>query len=469
MQVLHTPHEKEVYIDIFDGEISEEYLELWAEGVSEESIISSWWFNKESQEEYNYKVYLDGKLYEETTETFLVISGLEAEKEYEILVEMYSKEGEFLFDASTSVSTLALPSGNIVSIPDAGLEDSIRQSLFLPDRVIYQSDMERLEFLFSAFMDIKDLTGLEHATHLEFLDITGNQVKELSPLKDLLYLGYLNVADNSITNIDSLSGMYIYNLDLSGNPISDITTLESQIDLEYLYLHNTAITDIEVLLKLEYLSEVSLFGIEGLTFEEGTSELAVVEQLLARGVNAFLNQEEFDGSSPIAINVIDVTEDSIEIDWTYEGEEEVTYYSAFLDQELVNTIEEENYLFSYLSSDTTYDITVAAFDLEDTWIGWTEISVTTLAYDTNEEEKEKPEEDGEEDITEEENKSEETPTVKPVDKQKAEENKTSTDKKTTGNKLPVTATNTLNYILIGFTLLILGCVGVYFSRRTVLS
>lgn len=457
MQVLLSLKTAGVYIDILDGEVSEEYLELWAEGTSEESIFLFWWYflNDEDSyfEEYQYKVYVNGKLYKKTKETDLLITGLKAETEYDILVEMYHPNGALLLEASMSATTLAMPSGDIITIPDAGLEAAIRQSLNLPKRKIYQSDMERLTMLDGAFMDIKKLNGLEYAVNIEWIELTGNYIKDLTPLKNLQYLDSLSIADNNITNIKPLKGMYLYNLDLSGNPIKDISVLETLIDLELLYLHNTSITDISVLLTLDYLMEVTLFGIEGLTFEVGTPELAVVEELLARGVYVYISEDDFFGVSPISFNVLDVTEDSIELDWTFDGDEEVAYYGVIFDYEWVDEVEDGYYLFTDLLADTSYDIAVVAFDEEDEFIGFAEITVSTLPLNKNKNnDKEKVKD----------KKNEVTPVVKPVDNKPSND---STAKKTAGNKLPVTATNTTNYILVGLVLLILGAIGVYALRR----
>ncbi|WP_223701236.1 leucine-rich repeat domain-containing protein [Sutcliffiella deserti] len=464
--ILNVWQDAGVYVDLFDEEFFP-YFDLWTEGTSEESIFLSWWYSFENEEdlyhEYQYKVYVDGTLYEETIENYLLVTNLKADTEYDILVEMYNQDGEFVDEAFTLARTLPLPTGDIITIADAGLDEAIRQSLHLPDRVIYQSDMDRLYYLYASHMQISDISGLEYAYNLESLDLQGNMIESLTPLKNLQYLGHLSIADNALTNIDALKDMYLFSLDISGNPITDISVLDTLSDLEYLYLHHTAVSDLSVLLTLDYLMEVSLFGIEGLTFEEGTPELAIVDELIARGVVVYLDEDDYYGSSLIDINVLDVTDNSIEIDWTYEGEEEIAYYEIMVDQEWVDTVGEGYYLFTDLHSDTSYDIAIAAFDAEGNWLDLNEITVSTLPLEADEED-ENPapvEED-----------KEETPVGKPVDDKntdgtkKEKDTKTSTDKKAEGNKLPVTATNTMNYILVGFALLLVGFGALLFARRT---
>lgn len=434
-----------VYVDLLDDTLFES-LELWHDAATEESIHLSWWYSLENEEdyekEYHFKVYVNDVLYTETTDSFLIVSGLDADTEYEVRVEMYNADEELMFEATTIATTLPAPSGDVVTFADSALEDAIRNSLFIfSGRAIYQSDMERLEHLYAGDMGITDLSGLEYAKNLLYLDLHSNEVEDLTPLMDLP----------------------LFSLDISGNPISDTSVLTSLVNLESLFLHYTKINDISFLLDLTYLYEVTLFGIEGLTFAEGTPERAVVDELLELGVvNVYLSEEDYIGPTPVEINVLDITDNSIEIDWTYEGEEEVAYYAILMNQELVATLTDTHFRFTDLLADTSYDIAVAAFDKDDNWLGLTEISVSTLPLNVDEEDdtnEETPVE--EEDSNEEEKNEETTPAVKPDDKTKDSaktETKPSTDKKADGNKLPNTATNSMNFILFGVVMLMAGLI-----------
>lgn len=434
-----------VYVDLLDDTVFES-LELWHDVATEESIHLSWWYSLENEEgyekEYYFKVYVNDDLYTETTDSYLIVSGLDADTEYEVRVEMYNTDEELMFEATTIATTLPAPSGEVVTFADSALEEAIRNSLFIfSGRAIYQSDMERLEHLYAGEMGITDLSGLEYATNLLYLDLHSNEVEDLTPLLDLP----------------------LFSLDISGNPISDTTVLTSLVNLESLFLHYTKIKDISFLLDLAYLYEVTLFGIEGLTFAEGTPERAVVDELLELGVvNVYLSEDDYIGPTPIEINVLDITDNSIEIDWTYDGEEEVAYYAILMDQELVATVTDTHFIFTDLLADNSYDIAVGAFDKDDNWLGLTEISVSTLPLKVDEEDDSNEETPAEEEGSNEEEKNEESaPVVKPDDKTKDSaktETKSSTDKKADGNKLPNTATNSMNYILYGFLMLMAGLI-----------
>ncbi|MGD6831789.1 leucine-rich repeat domain-containing protein [Sutcliffiella halmapala] len=440
-EVLNVWKEAGVYVDILEEELGS-FFEAYAEGTSEESIFLSWYYHTDDEdyypENYNYIVYINGEKYTETPDSYLLITDLEAETEYEFKVEMYNEEGELLFDSMTTATTLGLPTGEIVTIADAGLEEAIRQSLYLPEREIYQSDMERMEYLHATYMNIENLSGLEYATNLFMLDLEGNYIEDISALENLTNIAYLSLADNLLT---------------------DISVLEPMSDLEILNLHYNPVTDINVLLTLENLYQVTLFGMFNLTFEEGTPELKVVEELLDRGVEVYLDEDDYYGDTPISINVLGVTANSIEMDWTYEGEEEVAYYEVLVDQEAYDMVEDNYYHFTDLLSDESYDIAVAAFDADGNWLGLSEFTVTTLAEIVDEEDAETP---GETDPKEEEG----TPSDKPGKDTKEDTTKEETEKSTEkGNKLPVTATNTMNYVLVGLALLFAGMVGMVLVRR----
>lgn len=431
-----------VYVDVLE----EDYFgpfELEFYNTTEQSISLGWWYFTENEEDYEkeylFKVYVNNVLYEETIKSEITILGLEPSKDYVIKVEMYDEDGTTLLHENFDMAqTLALPTGNIVKIPDSGLNEAVRYQLGLQelDREIYQSDMERLEYLYASWMGIKKLDGLENAVNLINLDVSGNEIKNLSPLK----------------------GLYISYLDLSSNPISDISVLSELQDLSILYLHYTNITDISVLLKLDYLWEVTLFGIEGLTFEEGSPELTIVEQLRALGVTVYLTEDEFHGPSHLTIEVVDVTDSTIEVEWTYEWADEVDHYQVLLDGEVVDITNDTSYLFTDLMSDTLYNIAIIPMDVDGWEMDYSEIDASTLPADGNPV--------NEEDDNEEEN----TPpvVVKPVDgKDKNTTVKQPASDAKKGNKLPLTATNTLNYILIGLVMLVVGAAGVWFARRRV--
>ncbi|WP_404445708.1 LPXTG cell wall anchor domain-containing protein [Sutcliffiella horikoshii] len=460
-----------VYVDVLEEEYFEP-LELEFYNTTEQSISLGWWYYTENEEDYEkeylYKVYVDGVLYEETYMNELTILGLEPSKDYIIKVEMYDTDGTLLHENFDMAQTLAPPTGDIVNIPDSGLNEAIRQQLGLQelDREIYQSDMERLEYLFASWMGIKKLDGIEHAVNLFDLDVSGNEIKDLSPLKGMESLYSLNLSDNLITDIGALKDLYISHLDLSVNPISDISDLSGLPDLEMLYLHHTEIIDISVLLELEYLWEVTLFGLEGLTFEEGSPELAIVEQLRELGVTVYLTEDEYHGPSPYNLEVIDVTESTIEVEWTYEWADEVDHYQVLLDGEVVDTTTDISYLFTDLMADTLYNIAIIPVDVDGWEMDYFEIDASTLPA----EEQPVDEEDDNEDKEEEEKKDDTPPVVvKPVDKDKQPTVEKPSNETKKGNKLPVTATNTLNFILIGLVMLVVGAAGVWFARRRVVA
>ncbi|WP_404429473.1 leucine-rich repeat domain-containing protein [Sutcliffiella horikoshii] len=453
-----------VYVDVLEEEYFEP-LELEFYNTTEQSISLGWWYYSENEEDYEkeylYKVYVNDVLYEETTMTELTILGLEPSKDYIIKVEMYDEDGTTLLHENFDMAqTLAPPTGDIVNIPDSGLNEAIRYQLGLQelDREIYQSDMERLEYLYASWMGIKKLDGIEHAVNLFDLDVSENEIKDLSPLKGMESLYSLTLSDNLITDISALKDLYISYLNLSENPISNISDLNGLPDLEMLYLQNTNITDISVLLELEYLWEVTLFGIEGLTFEEGSPELAIVEQLRELGVTVYLTEQEYQGYS---IEVVDVTDSTIEVEWTYEWADEVDHYQVLLDGEVVDITNDTSYLFTDLMADTLYSIAIIPVDVDGWEMDYFEIDASTLPAE------ELPV-DEEEDNEEKEEENTPPVVVKPVDgKDKNPTVKQPASDTKKGNKLPVTATNTLNYILIGLAMLVVGAAGVWFARRRV--
>ncbi|MED4014493.1 leucine-rich repeat domain-containing protein [Sutcliffiella cohnii] len=454
-ELLMTLFDAGVYIDVFD-EYYYENFEIWLEGVNENSAYFYWWHFDEEDPNYTYKVYLNGEFITETTEFEIELTNLNPDTEYELEVHVYDQNGEVVDVGYYLFSTLPLPTGEIVVIEDEMLEQAIKASLYIKNRPIYESDMERLEWLDAGFLGITSLEGLQKATNLEMLYVEGNEITDLTPLKNLPLI-FLSVGSNNVSDLTALENLPLIFLDVSNNPITNINVLSTLIDLYYLLLHDTNISDISVLLELEYLEMVTLFNIPSLTFEEGSEELRIVQLLEERGVIVFLTEEDFYGSSDLYFHLLDVTSSEIELEWFYAGEYEVDHYEVYLDGELVDIVNEEYFYFSELLSETVYTVGIAAYDEYGDFIDYNEMEIETLA-----EVEGQPIDEEEEEKEEKENDKVETGKGDGASKNEGEKEEKISN---TGNKLPKTATNMMNFLVVGFVLLTIGGITLLFNRR----
>ena len=121
-----------------------------------------------------------------------------------------------------------------VEIPDPSLAWSIRRELGLRDSAdIKKKNMLELATLNanltspSPIPQIRDLTGLEHATNLTTLECTGNGVVDLTPLAGLTNLRILHLENNpGLRDISPLAGLVnLEILGLGGCPIEDLRPL----------------------------------------------------------------------------------------------------------------------------------------------------------------------------------------------------------------------------------------------------
>ena len=95
--------------------------------------------------------------------------------------------------------------------------------------------------------NIKDLTGLEFATHLTSLDFGTQKIEG----------NFFN--NNSISDLSPLSGLTtLERLDLSENGISDVSALSELTSLEWLGLHRNSISDVSALSGLTSLKTLDL-------------------------------------------------------------------------------------------------------------------------------------------------------------------------------------------------------------------
>ena len=175
--------------------------------------------------------------------------------------------------------------GASVHIPDDNLRAAIEDALGKnPNASVTYAEMETLTTLEAPRSDIKDLTGIQHATRMEVLTVNGNPISDLSPLAGLTTLKHLNIDwtevedltplaelkslqrldawnnDSTITNLSSLANLTsLRHLNISGSDkLRDLSPLAKLTSLTYLRLYNNAITDITPLSNLTDLTGLVL-------------------------------------------------------------------------------------------------------------------------------------------------------------------------------------------------------------------
>ena len=155
-----------------------------------------------------------------------------------------------------------LPTPKVVSIPDRNLAAAVRKALGLgATATITDQAMKALTRLDARESQIKNLTGLEHATRLVELALFHNQIQDVSSLERLTELQRLYLQDNKITDITPLAKLtQLRQLHLWGNQIRDISVLGGLTKLESLWLESNQIRDISPLTGLTQLTDLKLNG-----------------------------------------------------------------------------------------------------------------------------------------------------------------------------------------------------------------
>ena len=153
---------------------------------------------------------------------------------------------------------LAVLTAVTVEIPDPNLRAAIETALRVsPGTPIVSSEMETLIRLEARDANIRNLTGLEHATNLKDLRLDRNAISDISVLAGLTDLTGLGLDENSISDISTLAGLTnLTNLLIGGNNISDISVLAGLTNLRGLSLYNTNISDISAITELTDLTRL---------------------------------------------------------------------------------------------------------------------------------------------------------------------------------------------------------------------
>ena len=209
----------------------------------------------------------------------------------------------------------------VVEIPDPNLRVAIREALNLPvGASVTRAGMQQLTRLDAANRQVKNLTGLEHATsltylalqnndisdlraltplvNLTFLRLHGNQINDISPLANLTELTTLPLDSNDITNIGPLANLNkLTALALGDNNISDISPLANLMGLMHLVLSNNNITDVSPLANLANLKHLELQN-------NRITDITPLESLTNLDYLDTQNNPIFDADSPV-VNIPD--------------------------------------------------------------------------------------------------------------------------------------------------------------------
>ncbi len=167
-------------------------------------------------------------------------------------------------------SIIAVP----VNIPDPNLRNAIEQVLRkAPGATITVADMARLIELDATSKNIRNLTGLEHATNLTKLYLRYNSISDISPLAGLTNLTFLILRDNFISDISPLARLTnLTGLGLGNNNISYISPLSGLTNLTELGLGNNNITNIS---PLAGLTNLTILGLRN----NSISNISAIERL----------------------------------------------------------------------------------------------------------------------------------------------------------------------------------------------
>lgn len=139
---------------------------------------------------------------------------------------------------------------DIVTFPDAALDQAIRTKLDIGWGFVTRAKLLRLKTLDLSGLGIQELKGLENCTSLTWLDLSStdtqaNYVSDVVPLGDLKNLTWLNLDSNQVSNIHPLEDLTnLTYLNLENNDISDIAPLAGLFYLNNLLLSENEIWDL---------------------------------------------------------------------------------------------------------------------------------------------------------------------------------------------------------------------------------
>ena len=147
-------------------------------------------------------------------------------------------------------------------VPDPNLAAAVRKALNIGANArITKQVMGKLTEIRAREKNIRNLTGLEHATQLRTLSLADNQISDLRPLAKLTQLRGISLFRNQISDLRPLAKLtQLTWLDIGGNQIRNITPLGSLAQLDWLSLWGNRISNLRSLVGLTRLSKLDLWN-----------------------------------------------------------------------------------------------------------------------------------------------------------------------------------------------------------------
>lgn len=149
---------------------------------------------------------------------------------YPLKVEPFGLSYEIeVFGVGAIHSADCASASEVISLPDAALQQAVRDELGIASGDITCADMALITTLDAADAGIVSLEGLQYAPNLGDLFLHGNDVSDVSPLANLTELWALNLNLNEVTDVsplENLTNLTELHLCCTTGKITDVTALE---------------------------------------------------------------------------------------------------------------------------------------------------------------------------------------------------------------------------------------------------
>jgi Leucine-rich repeat (LRR) protein len=189
----------------------------------------------------------------------LLMTGLTPGTTYYFAMKSSDDHGNWS-DISDCPHASCLPR-EVVSFPDAALEQAIREHVHRPAGDLHTSDVDTILHFTAAEAGIVSLSGMQCCSSLQTAQFGGNSITDLMPLTYLYNLRGLYLNSNQVSNLGPLVNLTsLGQLHLIGNPVTNLLPVSYLFSLQQLTLSGTEIADYTPLYGLGHLADLYLGG-----------------------------------------------------------------------------------------------------------------------------------------------------------------------------------------------------------------
>jgi chitodextrinase len=351
---------------------------ITATEIGNTTFTVNWQASTDNDEIQSYKLLLDGKVVDQSVDTFFVFTDLKERITYSVQVIAVDRSGNE--SQASEVLLIETLDGTAPSIPEGLKVDSLSGTTMViswnpstdeDDQISYAVYVNGV-YQESIFDTRYEMTGLtENTTYtiaIQAIDRSNNRSSLSEPLEVTTKSGMKPEAPKGLVAEEIKENEFVIRWQTATDNV--------EVTAYYIYVNGvkTATVTGQTSYKLMDLKEATTYRVQMSAIDAAANESAFSEELIVTTLDVT------GPTVPQNLNIESLNQSGFTINWEAATDNvKVNGYDIYLNSQYVNTVKDTRYVFSGLEEFKTYQVTVRAKDASENTSFFTDaLMITTL-------------------------------------------------------------------------------------------